>query len=121
MKVFHSIIVCACLIFFCSCSTQNTLRSPLPTETDFNREAGRGGVLLVTLRSESGEGLLFILDTGSPFCLLDKSLEPMLGKPRGDYTIHSLYGATHTKLYQAPQLYLNDVQLKIGDTVTTMD
>lgn len=75
----------------------------------------------MTLNLESGEELLFLVDTGSPMCALDKTLEPMLGKPLGNYEIHSIYGAIPSKLYKAPRLYLKGIQLKTGNTVAVMD
>ena len=109
------------LLFLCSCATQDTIRPPVLAETSFNQEAGRGGLLLVSLNLESGEELLFVVDTGSPFCALDKTLESRLGNPLKNYQIHSMYGATPSKLYKAPKLYLNKIPLKTGDTVAVMD
>ena len=45
-----------------------------------NQDAGRGGILIVTLRLESGEKLPFIVDTGCQVTVFDKSLEGKLGK-----------------------------------------
>jgi len=39
--------------------------------------------VFVTLRLADGEKLLFLLDTGRPNTVLDKSLEPKLGKRLG--------------------------------------
>src|SRR6266705_4634671 len=81
--------VCGCLLLLCSCITRNawpswygdnSIRPDLPPEVSFNQSAGRGEHLLVTLRSEGGEEMLFALDTGMPVTLLDKYLEPRLGK-----------------------------------------
>ena len=52
-----------------------------------NKDAGRGGHLVVTLRLQSGEELPFLVDTGSPMTVLDKSLEPQLGKCLGTETL----------------------------------
>jgi hypothetical protein len=64
---------------------------------------------------------LFIVDTGGPFCLLDKSLEPMLGKPLKTTKVNSMYGTETGHLYAAPTLYLGNVQLRTGDRVATWD
>ncbi len=65
--------------------------SELPADVSMNKEAGRGNWLFVTLRLESGEELPFFVDTGMTLTLLDKSLEPKLGKRLGtgrdDHTI----------------------------------
>src|SRR5665213_2535033 len=68
------------LLLLCSCTTQNSVRPNLPAETSFNKGAGHGDNLYMTLRLESGEELLFVVDTGSTVTYLDKSLEPKLGK-----------------------------------------
>jgi len=109
------------LVFLSSCTTDNSLRGVLPVEASFNHEAGRGGLLLVNISLASGEELPFIVDTGAPFCVLDKSLEPRLGKPLQHYDLHSMFGVSPTQLYKSPQLCLGDVPLEIGATIATMD
>jgi hypothetical protein len=93
------------LALLSSCATTNSVRRVLPAETSFNQEAGRGGLILVNIRLASGEELPFIVDTGAPFCLLDKSLEPRLGKPFQHYDLHSMFGVSPTHLYKSPQLW----------------
>jgi hypothetical protein len=68
------------LLLLCSCATGKPTRSQLPADVAFNKDAGRGGWLFVTLRLESGEELPFLLDTGAPWTFFDKSREPKLGK-----------------------------------------
>lgn len=109
------------LALLSSCTTGNPARRVLPAETSFNQEAGHGGLILVNARLASGEELPFIVDTGAPFCLVDKSLEPRLGKPLQHYDLHSMYGVSTTQLYKSPQLCLGDVPLVIGATIATMD
>ena len=81
-----------CAPFLCSCATRDSVRSVLPAEVSFNREAGSGGLwgdfLFVTLRLESGEELLFNVDTGAPVTVLDKSLTSRLGKRLGERQLH---------------------------------
>src|SRR5207249_4374723 len=85
----HMIGSCGCLMILSSCATapiwfvDDSIRPPLPAETSLNKGAGRGDNLFVTLRLETGEELLFLVDTGSPCTVLDKSLEPELGKRLG--------------------------------------
>src|SRR6266516_5504781 len=76
------------LLLFCSCATTPEPSaiipaSELPPDVTMNKAAGRGNWLFVTLRLESGEALLFFVDTGMSVTLLDKSLEPKLGKRLG--------------------------------------
>ncbi len=60
--------------------------------------------LYVTLHLESGQKLLFFVDTGMPYTVLDKSLESKLGKrlgtSKGNY---SWYGNATAGIYAAPQ------------------
>jgi hypothetical protein len=109
------------LALLSSCTAINSGRRVLPVEASFNQEAGRGGLILVNIRLANGEELPFIVDTGAPFCLLDKSLESRLGKPLQHYDLHSMFGVYSTKLYKSPQLCLGDTPLAIGATIATMD
>jgi hypothetical protein len=104
-----------------SCATQNSVQRVLPAETSFNHEAGRGGLIVVNIYLASGEALPIIVDTGAPFCVLDKSLEPRLGKPLRHYDLHSMFGTAPTQLYKSPPLFLGGGPLMTGDTVATMD
>jgi hypothetical protein len=65
------------LMLLCSCAATHPR---LPGEVTINKEAGRGGFLIVTVRTENGQELPCIVDTGSAASLLDLSLEPTLGK-----------------------------------------
>jgi len=85
----HMIGSCGCLMILSSCATapiwfvDDSIRPPLPAETSLHKGAGRGDNLFVTLRLETGEELLFLVDTGSPCTFLDKSMDPKLGKRLG--------------------------------------
>ncbi len=76
---------------------------------------------MVALRVDSGDNLLFVLDTGAPFTLLDNSLEPKLEKPLSSRKIHSPYGDLPGRFHKTPKLYLDDVQLQTGNKVMTVD
>src|SRR5207302_5736049 len=73
------------LLGLCSCAmpsiwfSHDSVPPELPAAVSFNPGAGRGDLLYLTLRLETGEELLFLLDTGAAFTLLDKSLEQGLG------------------------------------------
>jgi len=82
-----------------------------------NRDAGSGGYLFVTLRLESGENLLFMVDTGSPITLVDKSLASKLGERVGSIKLQTLYGNRDSGAYVAPKLYLGDKLLLTGTNV----
>jgi len=119
-------------MLLCSCSTvmnwalddssvDKSLRPPLPAETYFNKEAGRGGHLFIKLHLENGQELLFLVDTGAPVTMLDKSLEPLLGKVLATETGHIWYAKTNLNVYGMPKLYLENMQLLTGNRVFTDD
>jgi len=77
-----------------------------------NHEAGRGGWLIVTFQTESGESLPLIIDTGCPVTCLDQSLEPKLGKRLADATFLN-WGVSHSGgAYRSPKLYLGNTPLR---------
>src|SRR6476646_4832157 len=61
-------------------ATAASVHPPLPAEVTMNTEAGRGGCLIVKATLENGEELPFLVDTGTPLTVLDKSLAPGLGE-----------------------------------------
>jgi hypothetical protein len=87
-----------------------------------NELAGRGGWLIVTLRLESGEELPLVVDTGASATMIDKSLEPKLGKPLGTAMTQS-WGVKETNsIYAAPKLYLGGAPLMMtGTGIFTFD
>jgi hypothetical protein len=118
----YRIALCFGFVLLCSCATQNSVHPNLPAETSFNQEAGRGGWLLVKLHLENGEELLFVVDTGSPDTVLDKSLETKLDKRLGTKKIHyGFYKNTTGGMYAAPRLFLGNTQLLTGDRILTED
>jgi len=110
------------LLLLCSCTTENPNRPRLPAEVPINRDAGRGGLLIVTVRLESGQKLPFIVDTGADGTLFDKSLEPILGKPIGTTVGYGWLGKTTNNIYVAPKLYLGGAPLIMtGAEIATLD
>src|SRR5258708_5266481 len=112
------------LALLCSCGTtprglaNAPTRTNLPPDAPFNRGAGRGDYLFATLRWENGEELLFDVDTGCPFTILDRSLEPRLGKRlRTRKVRYAWFGKATLSEYRAPRLFLGDTQLLLGDKV----
>lgn len=109
------------LMFLASCATENSIHPRLPADVTMNKNAGRGDMLVVTLRLGDGEKLPFLVDSGSPWTLFDKSLEPKLGK-RLDTGIFWNFGARQDLgVYPAPKLYLGNVLLMTGTNVGTYD
>ncbi len=109
------------LLLLCLRVMADQIIPPLPAEIAMNKDAGRGNWLIVTLRLESGEELPFVVDTGCPRTVLDKSLEQKLGKQLGTTTILSLSGEKKAGIYAAPKLYLGNVQLTADSNILTCD
>lgn len=107
------------LLLLCACATKCVLGAPLPADLPINKDAGRGGWLVVMLRLESGDELPFLVDTGSSGTLLDKSLEPKLGNPLGT-TVFQSWGVKRTNsVYAAPKLYWGGVPLITDGRIVT--
>jgi hypothetical protein len=112
------------LPLLCSGATQNPSRPKLPPETSFNQSAGRGDWVRIHLHLENGKEISWVTpDTGGYHTVLDKSLEPMLGKRLGIgiWIEPFLGGLVKVGLYKAPKLYLGDTQLSTGARVYTYD
>jgi hypothetical protein len=114
------------LLFLCSCAT--TLHpsaivaaSELPADATINKDAGRGNLLFVTLRLESGEELPFVVDTGAQATLLDKSLELKFGKSLGRTTLSHWGNQTKSEVYAAPKLYLEGTPVMTGSHIFIWD
>jgi hypothetical protein len=86
-----------------------------------NYAAGRGGLLIVPVRLEDGAELPFVMDTGSSFTLLDKSLEPKLGKRTGTVSVQNWGVTSKLPVFAAPRLYLGGAPLVTGDNVVGDD
>ncbi len=96
-------------LLLCRCPAADTSR--LPAELRLNEDAGRGNWIVVTVRIANGEKLPFIVDTGAPVTVFDKSLEPLLGQ-RLDTGRFWNFGVAHEmSVYAAPKLYLGDSRL----------
>lgn len=114
------------LLLLCSCATTPhpssiVPASELPADVTINKDAGRGNLMFVTLRLESGEELPFIVDTGASATLFDKSLESKLGKSLGGTTLSHWGNQTKSEVYAAPKLHLENTLLLTGSHVFTWD
>ena len=118
------------LALLCSCVTKDWYTPApstprlLPNEiafTDLNGPAGRGGNLFLTLHLEDGQELAFMVDTGSPVTVLDKSLAPKLGERvgRGEAFFPLLEQRDPASVYRAPAIYLGNTRLLTGRWVIT--
>lgn len=87
-----------------------------------NRHAGRGDLLYVMIRLDSGEKLPFVLDTGSAATLFDVSLKPKLGERLGSMTTWNFGTKQEADIHVSPKLYLGNTPLMItGSNVLTYD
>ena len=87
-----------------------------------NRDAGRGGMLFVTVTVDDGKKLPFVLDTGCPITSIDESLEPKLGKLVRTETVWSFGIPFHANIYPTPTLYLGKTPLtKTGPDIAAFD
>ena len=127
-----SICLLVCLAFLCSCITlprwfaETSQRPILPAEASFtkvNGAAGLGGNLFLTLRLDAGEEFLFLVDTGSPLTVLDKSLARKLGRRVGTAEVYYAYYERRIRrgVYHAPKLFLGTTPLQTSKWVVVDD
>jgi hypothetical protein len=109
------------LLLLCSCAIEKSVHQRLPADVTMNKETGRGGHLTVKLRLESGAELPFDVDTGAPVTVLNKSLEPQLGKRLGQSSLNWWNGKETSHIYAAPKLYLANTRLPISGKIFTSD
>ena len=110
------------LMLWWSCATQHSFRHTLPADVTFNKDAGRGCLIIVTLQLDGGEKLPFVLDTASPWTLFDTSLEPKLGKRLSTTTMWNFGVKQESGVYAAPKLYLGSTRLMMTRTnIPTID
>jgi hypothetical protein len=91
-----------------------------PGQATINPGAGRGESLSVTIRGPRGEPWKFIVDTGAPDTMLDRSLEPLLGPVIRTERVHyGYFGTRSVKVFAAPRLTLGGAPLRTGREVLT--
>lgn len=86
-----------------------------------NAGAGHGAWLIVPVRLEDGETLPFIIDTGTPVTLIDRSLVSRLGKRLDTGSISMPHDQQEGGLYTAPRLFLRNTRLQTDPVVYTFD
>lgn len=94
---------------------------PLPAPVDINQDAGCYNLLFVTVRLQDGKELPFVVDTGCPVTVFDKSFAPILGKPLDTTEVSVQPAVQESACYPAPRLYLGNTPLMIGSNVWTLD
>ncbi len=126
MKIICGAFAGAFLLLLCSCATTPepsaiVPASEFPADATINKDAGRGNLLFVTLRLESGEELPFFVDTGAAGTVFDISLEPKLGKCLTTNIVEHWGIKNEAGFYAAPKLYLGSTPLMTGGLVFTFD
>ena len=122
VNVFRTIVQQVVLAFLCFCSVETALASGLPADITLNKDAGRGGMVFVTVRLDDGEKLPVVLDTGCPTTCLDQSLESKLGNRIRTDTLWAFGVRSQINVYSAPSLYFGKTLLKkTGDFIVTHD
>jgi hypothetical protein len=111
------------LAFLCVHAAGNSIEPKFPIEAAMNQEAGRGGRIILTFRLDDGQELPLMVDTGSPWTILDNSLKPKLGKRIGSTTVGRLQPVRIERLdkYRAPKLYLGTFLLSTSNDVVLAD
>jgi hypothetical protein len=98
-------------------------RPELPGELTMNEGAGSGAPVTVRVRTEGGEELRLVLDTGAFSSALDAAWEPKLGRPLGSKSIgipfHNAEGDVLT--YRAPKLLVGNAQLVTASEIMAVD
>jgi len=115
------IIATSVWVWSCSGAAQASIHPKLPAETTLHKTAGRGDLLFVMLRLAVGPELRFVVDTGAPGTLFDKSLEAQLGKRVATRKVLWSGGTVALDAFPVPKLYLGNTQLLGGREVMAFD
>ena len=119
---FNSTGIAFALILLCSCAIEPSARGALPPDVPINPDAGRGNWLIVTIQLGSGQKLPVVVDTGAGATVLNKSLEPKLGKRLGTVPNNHWGKVITNDVYVAPKLHLGGTQLRMtGDYIVCAD
>ncbi len=109
------------LFLVCSSLADDSNHTKLPPEVAMNSNAGRGGLIFVTLKLGSGDQLPFVVDTGAARTLMDRSFEPKLGTRLGTANVSHFADTYVGGVYAAPKLYLGDALLVTATNIWTYD
>lgn len=93
-----------------------------PPETAFDGGLGTNRVLCLRLQNERGDNWRFLVDSGSPITILDRSLRGKLGPSLGTEPIRYAWsGDAVTQVHAAPRLFLSNTLLLGGPRVWSDD
>ena len=118
-RMLRRLAIHLCALVLCSCASPPRL----PPDVEMNPEAGRGWPVVANLRLENGGEMPFLVDTGSPGTLFDKTLSSKLGwrLPLGNVNVPVGGEAQKSGVYLEPKLYLGGTRLKTGRLCATYD
>ena len=94
----------------------------VPPPTAFDRGLGTSRILCLSLQGERGEKWRFLVDSGSPMTIFDRSLRHQLGPALGTEPVQYAWsGAAVLEVHDAPRLFLNNTLLLTGPRVWSDD
>jgi hypothetical protein len=96
-------------------------RVRIPADVNINEDAGSGSHVFVMIRLEDGEELPFLLDTGSPVTLFDRSLKVKLGMRLDRVALWVWGNKQNSEVFAAPKIYFGDTPLVTDTIVATFD
>jgi len=111
------------LLSLCSCATRPFPAPRFPQDISINDCSRYGEWIQVKLRLDNGKEFSVMVDTGGPRTVLDKSLEPWLGKSVGRGTWYEPMegGLLKVNLYAAPKVYAGETRLCLPNRICTYD
>jgi hypothetical protein len=116
-------------IVLASCATTpppplpaDPLHPGLPPEAAFDRGIGTMRVLCLRLQGEHGENWRFLVDTGAPTTIFDRSVRGKLGPVVGkEPVVYAWSGSAVLDVHAPPRLFLNNTLLLSGTRVWSDD
>jgi hypothetical protein len=115
-------------LFVVSCASvppplpADPLHPGLPPVSSFDRGFGTERVLCLRLQNERGETWRFLVDSGSPMTICDRSVQRKLAAAIGvEQVQYAWAGAAALAVHPAPRLFLNNTLLLTGPRVWSDD
>ncbi|MEI9895797.1 MAG: hypothetical protein WDN28_18430 [Chthoniobacter sp.] len=98
------------------------LHPGLPPDTTFDRGLGTDRVLCLRLQGEQGDRWRFLVDSGSPITIFDRSLRRKLGPAIGTEPVQYAWsGTAMLQVHNAPRLFFSNTLLLTGPRVWSDD
>jgi hypothetical protein len=91
------------------------------SELPLDKNAIGLGLLTIPIRLGDGPEVLFVIDSGSPLTLVDRSLQKELGKRRGRFHLRAWDAKQKADVYAAPALFIGDKRLQSGSNLFACD